>query len=224
MSVQQSAIFALLLTLVFVSLYGAAGRHFRGEPVYYAERVQRLQAELERERLRVLWAEHQMREFQQEVAALVPTLRESSYPLRSLASVVAETPRPEALRQMSAQGLLDTGKSHFRNGDYSRAARSFESLIRLHGYSHHAIEAYFLLAESQYQLHSQEGALQTIEQMVSLFPGHELTGSALIRMGHILESRRRRSEAQAIYRSLIQLFPGRDVASQAQQALSEMEF
>ncbi len=229
MTVQQSALMALTMALIWLGAYFSFQQHFSAEPVYI-QQLERLSSELERERMRTLLAEMRMRDFQQEVAALVPqwldslTPGQESYPLRNLASVTAAPPSPSAHRNSAAEILLEEGKREFRQGQFARAIRSFEFLIEQQGYSRHAVEAYFLLVESHYQLQQHEQVLARVEQMIQLFPGHELTGTAMIRMGHVFEYRRRTHEAQAVYRSLIQLFPGRAVASQAQEALSELEF
>ena len=59
--------------------------------------------------------------------------------------------------------------------------------------------------------------------MIELFPTHELTGFAMVRLGRIFEAQKRAEEAVDIYKTVLRSFPQRDVASQAKASLKGIE-
>jgi len=63
-----------------------------------------------------------------------------------------------------------------------------------------------------------------IQRMIDLFPGHEVSGFSMIRLGKIMESRGRASDAIDIYKTVLRTFPQREVASQAKASLAGVSF
>ncbi len=219
--------FILVLTLGWMQFYAAVRERFNG--------VQELrtQAELvkkqnERRELDVALDREQFLEFRQSVATLMPEalkekgLGEEGYPFRSLASTITRSEVME-VKKTIAKTLFERGKSYFRGREYAKAIKTFKQVIDRFGFSTQVAEAYFLMAESQFQENELEECTTTIQQMVELFPQHELTGFSLIRLGRIYEIQNRNEEAIDIYRTVMRSYPQRDVASQAKASMRGLD-
>jgi TolA-binding protein len=185
-------------------------------------RVEILKKERESAELRAQLAQHELADYQQHVATLLPDAikgrsPESAYPLRQLASVLGESGEMIAIER--ASGLFERAKTAFRERRFEDAAKLFQRLIEKHPASVHVAESYFLLAESCYQLKDFEGAIEQIEQMVSLFPENELTGFALLRLGVIYEAQDRLEDAGDIYRAVLANFKQDALVKQADASL-----
>ena len=147
---------------------------------------------------------------------------EEGYPFRSLASILTKGEALE-VRKTIAKTLFETGKAHYRDKDFAKANRAFKQVIDKFGFSPNVVEAYFLMAEGYFQMNEMEECTNVIQQMVELFPTHELTGFAMVRLGRIYEAQNRNEEAVDIYRTVLRSFPQRDVASQAKASLRGMD-
>lgn len=185
------------------------------------EKVEQVRRE---ESLRADLAEDRLSDFKGQVAAVLPhelsqADAKNQYPLRQLASVVTQQ---GALQIERASGLLDNGKAKFRLGEFDESNSILYSLIAKYPESVHIAEAYFLLAEGQFQSKDYEASIATIEKMISLFPENELTGFALLRLGRIYEIQDRLEDASDIYKSVIANFKQpqwSDLQKQAQVSL-----
>lgn len=227
MSLSHFVSFSLVLTIGWMQLYSAVREQFNGNSEFRAE-IHRLREEVaELETDADLQAEHFL-EFRQHVATLMPDVLkkksdgEEGYPFRSLASILTRTEAVE-VRKTIAQTLFETGKSHYRKKEFAKANRAFKQLIDKFGYSPQVVEAYFLMAEGYFQDGEMEECTKIIQQMVELFPTHELTGFAMIRLGRVYENQNRNEDAVDIYRTVLRAFPQRDVASQARSSLRGMD-
>ena len=166
----------------------------------------------------------QFLEFRQSVAALMPDvlkqkgLGEEGYPYRSLASTISRSDA-EQVRQTIAKTLFERGKENFRKHEYPKAIHAFHQVIDHFGFTPYVAESFFLLAESHFQRNELEACTGVIQQMVELFPNHELTGFALVRLGRIYQIQNRNEEAIEIFKTVMRSFPQRDVASQAKASL-----
>jgi TolA-binding protein len=207
--------------------YSAFRSHFNDAGLYQ-EQAQVLREAVERERLRTRVAQENLNEFRQQVASTLPSLLEKtpdgerSYPLRQLASVTAK-PNADKVREHISSVLFERAKEKFRIAEYERANALFTRIIDEYSFSVHVAESFFLLAEGQFQLGQLEQCVKTVERMVDLFPGNELTGFALLRMGRIFELQRRPEEALEIYKTVLRSFPQRGVASQAASSLRSVD-
>jgi TolA-binding protein len=72
-----------------------------------------------------------------------------------------------------------------------------------------------LLNESFFSLNRWEEVIKTTEKMVEIFPDNEMTGFALLRSGKVYEMQDKPSQALEIYKTVLRVFPSRDLASQA---------
>lgn len=227
MTRSTAAVFALMLTVLYLQTYWVV-KDFTNPAPLLNLKLERLETDLEREKLRREIDLQQMENFRQEVAAALPpalkgiTELGKDYPLRNLASVTMKS-QSEKLKSLAASNLFETGKVLFRKGQYERSNRMMEKLIAEYSFSTQIVEAHFLLAEGKYKLGELEAATATIDKMLELFPESELTGFALIRLGEIYEQRERYDDAVQIYRTVLRSFPYRTVASQAERSLRDME-
>lgn len=219
--------YILFLCLGWMQFYSHVRETFNGISDYKAQ-VERLKSEARDLKIdRDLEAEHFM-EFRQNIATLMPDvlkqkgMGEAGYPYRSLASTISRVEATQ-VKETIAKTLFETGKARFHDNEFGKANRAFQQVIDRFSYTPYVTESYFLMAEGYYQQHDYEQCTATIQQMIELFPGHELTGFAMIRLGQIYQSQNRNEEAVDIYRTVLRSFPQRDVASQAKASLKGLE-
>lgn len=186
-------------------------------------------ASLEKKRLsaefRSQLLEHELRDYQQQVATLVPAAIEGknsrdAYPLRQLASIAGGG---DLIQIERASGLFEEAKKAFREKNLEEASDLFGRLINRFPVSAHVIEAHFLMAETYYQQKEYADAVATIEKMIDLFPENELTGYALLRLGKIYEIQDRPEDAGDIYRAVQANFRQADLVRQAQASLQAVQ-
>ncbi len=215
------------MTLLWMQFYAKVRETFNGTSEFKAE-IQHLRAELKHNKLSSDLDAEEFLEFRQYVATLMPEVvekngeGETGYPFRSLASTISK-PDSERLRSTIAKTLFEKGKEDYRNKKFAQANRAFKQLIDKFSYTPYVTESYFLMAEGYYQSDEMEECTNVIQQMIELFPSHELTGFAMVRLGRIYESQNRNEEAVDIYRTVLRSFPQRDVASQAKSSLRGMD-
>lgn len=221
------AFFACILSFSFVQAYWFVRSRYNQVPEMAFE-MKQLEDRLEREKVKTLLMAEQAIELKAYVASVLPSSlidlkqKEKNYPMRNLASLTFQS-RNESMNQLVVTTLFETGKTLFREKQFERSNRLFQKLISNYGYAPQAVEAHFLLAEGQFQQGDIESSIETIQQMVRLFPDSELTGFSLIRLGNIFESRSRYEEAVQIYRTVLKTSPYRNVATQAERNLRDME-
>lgn len=202
----------LFITTCLVLLTGLLQAYFLFERHFDphqddVKKIARLSEALEEKNLQIAQLENQMVDFQQEVAVQLPALQKidrtpKTFQLRSLASV---TQKPLNAFEMSG-ALNEKARAEFRKGDYAGAARSFSNLAQKYPASPVVIQAYFFWAESLYLNNQHQECLDVIDQMMTLFPDHELTGFIMLRMGQILQARSRTEEASEVFKVVSKTF------------------
>lgn len=210
--------------LFMLSLLLGAHVVFRDQlrtPNRFETYLNRLSEERKQAEFRSELAHAQLREFQEQVATIVPeALKDKAminhFPLRELASAVVSS---EQLQVERASSLFERAKSEFREKNYETANNLFVELIENYPDSIHLVTAHFLLAEGKYQLKEFDATVNTIEKMIALFPESELTGFALLRLGHIYEKQERIEDASDIYRAIIVNFEQPELRRQAEVSL-----
>lgn len=217
----------LVMTLSLMQLYSGAREIFNGSSDLKSE-ISLLQEQRRRQNMAVAVEHEQFLEFRQNVAALMPDVLqkkgrgEEGYPYRSLASTISRG-ESELVRQTIAKTLFERGKDSFRKKDYAKAKVLFRQVIDRFGFTPFVAESYFLLSESLFQQNELEACAGVVQQMVELFPHHELTGFALIRLGRVYQMQNRNDEAIDIYKTVLRSYPQRDVASQAKASLKGID-
>lgn len=214
----------LSFTLVLVTAYVSLGGWLQAK-MSPATRLEKQLALVDRERkiaeFRQQLAAHQLADYQQQVATLMPDALkdkgvEEGYPLRQLASVVTKS---DSIQIERASGLFEKAKKSFREKLFEESNVMLVELITKYPDSVHVVEAHFLLAEGHFQLGELESSVETIEKMISLYPDSELTGFALLRLGRVFEKQDRLEDAADIYRAVLSNFKQNEITRQAQVSL-----
>lgn len=221
----------LIILLGLVHVYHWAKSNYDEKDVL-AYKVKVLTKELRQSQLEVAILEDRFLGFRQEIAANIPWLFQDhsqgaeGYQLRSVASV---TQRPSAEKRAQSQEVIarvkfETARKAFQERRYADSIKLFKTFLQDYGFSPRAPEAYFLLVESLYQEGRTEEAVEKIQRMIDLFPGHEVAGFSMIRLGRIMEDNGRVSDAIDIYKTVLRTFPQREVAAQAKDSLSGVSY
>lgn len=217
----------LIILVALVHVYHWAKSNYDEKDIL-TYKVKKLTYELQQSKLEVAVLEDRFLGFRQEIAANLPSLLKThsstpeGYHLRSIASVT-QTPnqeKREQSRETIARIKFETARKAFHEKRYAEAANLLESFISDYGFSPRAPEAYFLLVESLYQEGRTEEAVEKIQRMIDLFPGHEVAGFSMIRLGRIMEDNGRVSDAIDVYKTVLKTFPQREVAAQAKSSLA----
>ena len=226
--------FASLNLIILVGLvhiyHWAAVTYDEKDVLHY--KVKALTQQLRQSELKTAMVEDQFLGFRQEVAINLPQfLKEygetaQGYAGRSLASVTQAPDSKKRAASLEAMANLafENARQSFANKDYAKSAQLFEKFVDSYGYSAKAPDAYLLMVESLYQEGRMEEAVGVIQRMIDLFPGHEVSGFSMIRLGKIMESRGRASDAIDIYKTVLRTFPQREVASQAKASMAGVGF
>lgn len=220
------SLFILTLTLGWMQFFWTAKHHFSGLEEA-KQRAMQLQSEVKEERLKTELAREEFLEFRQDVATLMPRVLpvaqgEAGYPLRNLAAVLNPS-TSDAVRPIIIKTLFEHGQELFRTKKYEQSNKVFKSFIERYAYSEHAPSAYFLWLDGAFHMGDYRECIEISNQMVEQFPGIELTGFALLRLGRIYEIQGRAEDAVDIYRTVLRTYPQRDVASQAKASLKGLD-
>ncbi len=223
----KTPVFASICIILFASylqFYSFMRYKFSGIDGLKSE-VAYLKSDLEKERFKGELAKFQHDDFKQHVATLVPQAVKSTqgkpenFQLRSLASVVSESPKVKFER---ASSLFEKAKQAFRAKKLEESNRSFAQIIKLYPESVHLIESHFLLAEGQFQAKEFEACLATVELMVAKFPEHDLTGYGLLRLGKVFEKQDRPEDAADVYQAVIRSYGDAGLKKQAKSLLQSV--
>ena len=227
MSLSSFALYIMTLAAGYSYFYGVLREHMSGV-VFEKQKVAHYRKQVDQLKFEKELIASDMLDFQQYVAGVLPEIQgsklnsEKDYPLRKIASIV-KADQGDQLRVSLAKNLFSIAKRDFSIKDYKKAIISLKKLIHNYSFFPHLSEVYFLLGESQYKLGRFEGAVETINKMVLLFPSNELTGYALLRLGKIYEHEGRVDESIDLYKTVQRSFPYRGVASQAKKSLSAVK-
>ncbi len=219
--------FMLMLTVGWMQIYSQTRERYNGV-AEYKHKAKSIEEKLNRARLASIVEREHFLEFRQQVAALMPEVLEQKglgqegYGVRNLASVVTSVDSGE-IRKTIARTLFENGKENFRKGNFQKSTQAFGALIDRYGYTTYVPESFFLMAEGLFQDRKLEECTDKINQMLELYPSHELTGFALIRLGKIYEIQKRSDEAVEIYKTVMKSFTQADVINQARISLKQVE-
>ncbi len=220
--------FILVLCVFWSWSFAIFSHHFSGVD-HQKHAVHSLKKDQEVAALEIRLLREEMFAYQQQIAALMPQVAPEEfkgakgYPMRQLASTLPGADS-SSLQERLSTAYLARGKTNFRENKIPEAVRVFSDFIVRYPYAPQIGEAYFLLTESYFRVRDYENATKTVQKMVSLFPGNELTGFALIRLGQIFEYERRPEEAAEVYQTVLKSFPQREVASQASESIRNLEY
>lgn len=220
MKTQFFIIYILILLTGLNWFYSELRIYFSGVE-QYKEKAQIYARKLEQRDFQLELAESQLKEFQQDVAAVLPDkinqlgiTKEASYPLRALASATMQQSSGK-YKVIKAGQIFKNAKAAFQRNDFASSNAEFKRLIKYYSFYSNIVEAYFLLSEGQFQNGDLQECVETVEAMIEMFPESELTGYSMIRLGRIYEYQDRKEDALTIYKTVLSVFPQRDLASQA---------
>lgn len=222
----QNAIFltfCLSLTVAMVTVYALFVGHFNGSQAYEV-RLSQLEHQVEKERFNNALLSYQIKDFQQTVAQVLPDNKklQAHYEMKNLAAVVRAPASDEAVDLSGV--MFAKGKRYFNTSDYDKAIREFSQLINKYPLSAHSVESRFLIAESYFLKKDYRGSLAEIDEMVTQFPQHDLTGFILLRMGQISEMNNQTDEAAEIYKTVAKNFKNEELRKQARKLAQSVEF
>jgi TolA-binding protein len=207
-------VFCLMLVIGLMHSFHRFQNYFSPEKDLRRQ-ISRMDADLARQKLQVALAENQLRDYQYQVAQVLPeqlskAKNSEKYQLRSLASVS----RKSFDAFDFSGGLMDEAKNKFNQKRYDQAIKTLKTLMDQYPASPRVIEAHFFMAESLYLLGKTQECLDVIEQMMAVFPDHELTGYIMLRMGQVLEERSRLDEATSVYETVQNSFADNKLLAQ----------
>ncbi|WP_295900755.1 outer membrane protein assembly factor BamD [uncultured Bdellovibrio sp.] len=216
-------VFCLCLTVGIMAAYAGFVGHFNGHDQYEL-RLAQLQKQVEKEKFNNALLTYQLKDFQQSVAQVLPDDKklQANYELRNFAAVV-RSPASEDAIDLSAV-LYEKGKKYFNDKDYDKAIKEFNGLLDKFPLSQHGVEAHFFIAESYFLKKDFRSSLTEIDNMVTQFPQHDLTGFILLRMGQISELNNQTEEASEIYKTVSKNFKNEDLKKQARKLAQSVEY
>ncbi len=216
-------VFCLCLTVGLLAVYVTFLGHFNGRQEFEIK-LTSLQKEVDQERLQNSRLSYQIKDFQQSVAQLMPAENKliAKYDLKTFSAVV-RSPASDAAIDLSGV-LFERGKRYFNNQDYDRAIKEFQNLGERYPLSRHSVESRFFVAESYFLKRDFRSSLTEIDEMVTQYPSHELTGFILLRMGQISEINNQTEEASEIYKTVLKNFKNEILQKQATKLAKNVEF
>lgn len=216
-------VFSLSIAVGILGVYSIFLRYFDGSE-FYKKNIVHLNEQVARERLNNSLLTYQIKDFQQSVAQLLPDQKklQGNYELQSLASVV-RLPASDTGLELSSV-IHEKGKKYFNKSSYDAAIREFYKLLEQYPLSRHAVEAHFFIAESYFLKGDFRNSLSAIDQMVTHFPQHDLTGFILLRMGQISEYNNQIDEASEIYQTVMKNFSNKTLHEQAMKLAEGVEY
>ena len=226
MKVSGFIILTLVITTGMFSVYTGLKSYYSSDQ-YRSKEVVQLKSQVQKEKFLKLLAKHQLIDFQQGVAQVLPEVikksgsGENGYPLRTLASVVYDSSGDELRARMSLV-MLKRLKKKFKEGLYSETLKEARKFLHSYPYSAEIVEVYYLKAESQFHMQLLDQCVQTVHHMIELFPDHELTGHALLRVGRIYEFQDRHEEAMAMYKLIMKSFPYKAIGKEASRSMASI--
>lgn len=216
-------VMVLVLTtgLVFVS---QTSRELYGDGALVQERNKHLQAELAREKLRQSILAQRYFDYSQSVAAVLGEKAAELNDWQELSLLqVSRLPASADKESLTSATLLTKGKEQFRKDQFNEAIHTFMEIeIKFPG-SVGSLEARFLRAESHYALGQLDQCLDVIDDMMTFYPEHPMTGYLMLRFSQILQYRKRTAEALDVL-SMVKKNFAKEPEIRRQAALMEGQF
>jgi tetratricopeptide (TPR) repeat protein len=195
-------IFSLVLLTCFLQVYSYFKEYFGDSKDLVAEAT-RLKAQVEREKLHTALVQNQLIDLREDVAKILPAhhlavKNVADYRLEELGQSLR---RPASVTSFDLSSvLMESGRAEFKKQNYEKAGKIFHELIEKYPVSTQTVEAHFLLGESLFQAGKYDDCLDVVYEMISQFPQSEMTGYLMLRNAQIMSLRKRKDEANEIYR------------------------
>lgn len=215
---------ALFLILVLCLTLGLSWT-FRAFENHYSDRhelvdnLKSMKASVERKELQKDLLENQIEDLQAQVFKHLGEKKLADWGDRQWMNSL-RSPASVPSLEIQSDRLMATAKKHFAGQNYHETILALKEVIQKYPASKDIIEAHFLMAESLYVSGQTESCLDMVDQMMQRYPESELTGFIMLRMGQILEKKKRKSEADEVYQAIIRGFPASaDLRAQAEKML-----
>lgn len=204
----DSLFLVMILSLTALTLVvSGESKVLLGDSVVANLEMESLRHELKAAELRESIAREQIHDYQQSVlATLGQEVRPKNWQEMSLITQARAIASVEEV-DLSARALA-AAKDEFNAAHYASAAGRFQEVITRYPASPAAVEARFLRAESLYLAGQTDACVLQIDEMMTQFPDHPMTGYLMLRLSQIMKSRSRSMEAREILQMIPLSFPG----------------
>lgn len=200
---------------VFTDYFGR-----RGDDYF---RAQTAQHQLQKETFARELAEARLRDFAQEVAAVLPDQKGLEDSFQKVASLKQVTRAPASFGLDLSGVKMEKAKGLFRDKKYAEAIKEFENIVDLYPTSPQTIEAMFLINESAFLIKDDRKVVKSTDFMVSHFPQDNYTGYALLRLGQTSERNAQLDEAHELYQTVGRSFKDPKLKSYAKELSGQLE-
>lgn len=214
-------IFILSLTAAVLLVSGEA-KVFLGDSAILAMEVDDLQKDLKQAELREALVAEQVFDYQQSVLKVLGT--DPAPKNWAQMNLLSQSRSIASVEPMDRSGLLlAAAKEKFNSAKYLMAAEKFGQLTASYPVSPVALEARFLRAESLFLAGQLDACVEQIDEMMTQFPDHPMTGFLMLRLSQIMKQRSRNLEAREILQMIQRGFPSEKTLVEQAQVL-EGEF
>ena len=205
----------------------------RNQEVQLKIELESIKDELEREKLKHRMTSYHFRQFQQEVAKLLPIyshkkilhkkfIHKKEEALRTLASLSTK-PKNEILENERIKNFFLNAKKQFEKKKFKKSIKTLKVFIQKNAFSTHIVEAYSLLIKNLLELKMIEPAVQKTTDMIRLFPNHSQTGFTLLEIGDMYRRNREKEEAKQIYQNILSSFSDKKLLSKTKRSLKRLK-
>ncbi|MBY0354979.1 MAG: outer membrane protein assembly factor BamD [Rickettsiales bacterium] len=157
--------------------------------------------------------------------------------LSQTACSVMESDKAKAKREQeeeaeaTAEELYEKARGLFDEGNYKKAAKSFDDVERLHPYSEWSARAQILSGYASYKAEQYDDAILTFERFTKLHPGHESAAYAFYmialcnyeQISDVGRDQGLTEKAQESLRNIVQRYPDTEFARDAKLKLDLTE-
>lgn len=215
---------ALSLSIGALGAYTIFLNHF-GQGFELQARIQHLEQKFLEEQTRNNLLSYQLQDLQQTVALAMPKDKKLIASLNDAGKSLASSLRlPASVSKIDTSSVAYArAQDLFKKRKFSEAAEKFKVIGEKYPTSGYVVQAHFFVIESLFNKKDYKTCLEEIEKMMMLFPEHELTGFAMMRMAAISDSIGQLSEAQEIARTVLAYYEHPDLVKSAQIYLNKAE-
>lgn len=203
----ENLFLVLILSLTAaVLLVSGESKVLLGDSSVASLEMESLRRDLKSSELRETLAREQIYDYQQSV--LKSLAQERRLKNWEELSIVSQARALASVEEADLSGpMLAAGKDDFNGGKYATAAQKFLDVVDKYPASPAALEARFLRAESLYLAGQMDACVAQIDEMMTQFPDHPMTGYLMLRLSQIMKSRSRTLEAREILQMIPLSFP-----------------
>lgn len=208
----KNSSFLFVITCLSIAV-GALGGYsvflnYFGQGHELQAQIRQLENKFHQEQFKNNLLSYQLQDLQQTVAMILPQdkvqLAQLPPEAKGLSSALR---RPASEQKIDLSGVIfEKGKAAFKERKFEDAIRLFKQVVTEFPVSAHVVESRFFIAESFYQRKDYKSCLSQIEEMIVLYPDHDLTGFAMLRMAAISEINNQLDEAREISNTVLRNF------------------